>query len=151
MVVFVFAYVLVMKILYKLSRLAADWVRSLILCLGFVRRSFYFEFFWSFSLKLNGRLRVLQLVYNPDRPLKNWIIVVGHVGLNLASTSQIIFYPETFFSGYSDFSLSLKTSISKFLFCSESGRNQVDEEPLSRCAAFKSLFLYLIILIYLFI
>ena len=71
MVVFVFAYVLVMKILYKLSRLAADWVRSLILCLGFVRRSFYFEFFWSFSLKLNGRLRVLQLVYNPDRPLKN--------------------------------------------------------------------------------
>ena len=72
MVVFVFAYVLLMKILYKLSRLAADWVRSLILWLGFVRRSFYFEFFGHFLSNLTEDCEFFyQLVYNPDRPLKN--------------------------------------------------------------------------------
>ena len=52
MVVFVVAYVLVMKILYKLSRLAADWVRPLILCFGFVRKSFYFDIFVHFLSNL---------------------------------------------------------------------------------------------------
>lgn len=72
MVVFVFAYVLVMKILYKLSRLAADWVRSLILCLGFVRRSFYFDVFVHFLSNLKENCEIsYQLVFKPDRPLKN--------------------------------------------------------------------------------
>ena len=72
MVVFVFAYVLVMKILYKLSRLAADWVRSFILCLGFVRRSFYFEFFGHFLSNLKEDCEIFyQLVFKPDRPLQN--------------------------------------------------------------------------------
>ena len=72
MVVFVFAYVLVMKILYKLSRLAADWVRSLISCLGFVRRSFYFEVFVHFLSNLKENCEIFyQLVFKPDRPLKN--------------------------------------------------------------------------------
>lgn len=72
MVVFVFAYVLVMKILYKLSRLAADWVRSLISCLGFVRRSFYFDVFVHFLSNLKENCEIsYQLVFKPDRPLKN--------------------------------------------------------------------------------
>ena len=43
-----------------------------------------------------------------------------------------------FFTGYSGLPLSSKTNI----FNSNSVRNQEDEEPLSGCAASKSLFIY---------
>ena len=57
------------------------------------------------------------------------------------------FAPRGFFSGYSAFPLSSKTNISN----SNSTRNQVDEEPLCRCATSKSLFIYFIeVFIYLF-
>lgn len=98
MVVFVFAYVLVMKILYKLSRLAADWVRSLILCLGFVRRSFYFKVFVHFLSNLKEDFEFFyQLVYKPERPLKDLITVLGRVGLNLEVDLINYFLPRDVF------------------------------------------------------
>ena len=47
---------------------------------------------------------------------------------------------ERFFSGYSAFPLSSKPSISKFQF----HQDQVEQEPLCRCATSKSLFIYFI-------